>query len=67
MEHMASGGDFNGPYYTESQIRGRVQFFSWVNPGRRRKLMAVFRSIRWRQVGEEAMRRGPGGITESRV
>jgi len=47
-----------GPYYTPSQILGRIQFVAWVNPGRRRALMRVYRSIDWRAVEREAAARG---------
>ncbi|NQT17454.1 MAG: RNA-directed DNA polymerase [Planctomycetes bacterium] len=55
---LANGGDFDGPYYTESQIRGRVQFVCWVNPGRKRELMRHFHVVPWDKVGQEAVRRG---------
>ena len=55
---LANGGDFDGPYYTEGQIRGRVQFVCWVNPGRKRELMRHFRAIPWGKVGREAARCG---------
>ena len=55
---LADGHQFDGPYYPEGQIRGRVQFVCWVNPGRRRTLLRQFRSICWDRVSKEARRIG---------
>jgi len=55
---LAAGDQFDGPYYTEGQIWGRIQFVCWVNPGRRRTLVRQFRAIRWDKASEEAKRRG---------
>jgi len=55
---MASGGPFDGPYFTEGQIRGRIEFVCWVNPGRRRTLLRSFRAIAWDKVNSEAKNRG---------
>ena len=40
---LATGGEFHGPYFTDAQIWGRVQFVCWINPGRRRTLLRDFR------------------------
>lgn len=56
--NLAAGRDFNGPYFTEAQIRGRVQFVSWINPGRERGLMARCRAVDWKRVQQEAAKRG---------
>lgn len=40
---LANGEPFDGPYYTQAQIRGRMQFVCWVNPGRRRHLITKFK------------------------
>jgi len=55
---LAKDGEFHGPYYGESQIRGRVLFVAWINPGRRRSLLARLKSIPWEQVREVAEKRG---------
>jgi hypothetical protein len=55
---LARGEKFNGPYFTQAQIRGRVQFVCWVNPKRRFALRKKFRSIDWNGVDEEARKRG---------
>jgi hypothetical protein len=55
---LAVDGDFRGPYYTESQIWGRVQFVCWVNPGRRKTLLGKYRTVPWQKVNEEARHRG---------
>jgi hypothetical protein len=61
---LARGDTFAGPYYTRSQILGKVRFVCWVNPGRRRQLIRKFRSVRWslvrakaRELGLEATRK----------
>jgi hypothetical protein len=54
---IASGGAFDGPYFAEGQIRGRIEFVCWVNPGRRRTLLRSFRAIAWDKVSEEAKKR----------
>lgn len=51
---LANGEQFDGPYYTPGQIRGRVQFVCWVNPRRRHHLMKKFRSVSWRRATEAA-------------
>ena len=55
---LAEGGECAGPYYTPGQIRGRIQFVSWINPNRQRDLMKRYRSVPWKKVEEEALRRG---------
>jgi RNA-directed DNA polymerase len=55
---LAAGGEFQGPYYTRSQISGRVQFVCWINPGRRHTLLRKYRAVPWRKVNQEAQRRG---------
>jgi len=54
---LARNENFTGPYYTSSQILGRVRFVCWVNPGRRRELIKRFRSIRWPLVRKHAIER----------
>jgi hypothetical protein len=54
---LASGGPFDGPYFTNGQIRGRIEFVCWVNPGRRRMLLPAFRAIAWNKVRDEAAKR----------
>ena len=54
---LATGGDFEGPYYTEGQIWGRVQFVCWVNPGRRQGLLRKYRAVNWKAVADEARSR----------
>lgn len=55
---LGQDSEFHGPYYTPSQILGRVRFVCWVNPGRKRQLIAKYRSIRWKAVRRNARRRG---------
>lgn len=54
---LAGGGPFDGPYFTKGQIRGRVEFVCWVNPGRRRTLLRSFRAIAWNKASDEAKKR----------
>jgi RNA-directed DNA polymerase len=55
---LGRGAGFDGPYYTEAQITGRVLFICWVNPGRRRVLLPMLRGVDWRKVRKEAQRQG---------
>jgi len=55
---LAVDEQFDGPYYTEGQIWGRIQFVSWVNPGRQRALVRKFRAVPWNKVKEVAECRG---------
>jgi RNA-directed DNA polymerase len=57
-KRLAAGDEFDGPYFTEGQLRGRLHFVCWVNPGRRRLLLRQFNAIGWNKVREEAERRG---------
>lgn len=55
---LSKDGLFEGPFFTENQIRGQIQFVSWINPNRRFALVRKFRSIKWRKVHELALKRG---------
>jgi len=55
---LADDSSFDGPYFTQGQIRGRIEFVCWVNPGRRRTLLRSFRAIAWDKVSSEAKNRG---------
>jgi len=55
---LVRGNEFQGPYFTPTQILGRVRFVCWVNPGRRPKLMRKYRSIRWELVQARARELG---------
>lgn len=55
---LARGDTIDGPYFTPSQVLGRVRFVCWINPGRRRKLMRKYRSIRWELVRDRARQLG---------
>lgn len=57
LRRLADGDEFRGPYYTCAQMWGRVQFVAWVNPGRRKELERLFRSVPWKRVACEARRR----------
>ena len=54
---LATGGDFQGPYFTEAQIWGRVQFVCWINPGRRPTFLRKYRAVPWKKVNEVARKR----------
>lgn len=55
---LSRGEAPNGLYYTSTQIRGRIQFVIWLNPGRRRQLMARYNAIHWKAVAIGARRMG---------
>lgn len=55
---LTEGGEFVGPYLTESQMRGKVHFVTWVNPGRKKQLFAILKRIDWLKVCTEGAARG---------
>lgn len=55
---LATGGPFEGPYFTKSQILGRVCYVAWVNPNRRARLRRKLRSVDWKRADFEAKHRG---------
>jgi hypothetical protein len=55
---LAEGGEWVGTYHTPNQIRSRIEYIAWINPGRRRALMKRYRAILWNRVQEEALHRG---------
>jgi RNA-directed DNA polymerase len=59
-DHARLGRDepFDGPYYTQQQIRGRVLYVCRINPGRRRQLLAMLRTVDWAAARTEAYLRG---------
>ncbi|WZO98622.1 reverse transcriptase family protein [Isosphaeraceae bacterium EP7] len=46
--------NFEGPYFTPTQIFGRVQFVSTINRGRGYRLLRQYRSVDWSRVVEAA-------------
>jgi len=57
LQTLGEGGEFAGAYYTRGQMWGRVEFVSWVNPGRRRQLRNLFNSVPWKKAADEAKKR----------
>jgi RNA-directed DNA polymerase len=55
---LAAGERTEGLYYCEGQVRGRVEFVKWVNPGRGRQLLRKFQSVQWDLVRKKAMEFG---------
>jgi len=55
---LASGGPHAGPYFTENQLRGRVNFVSWINRGRRGHLRRRLGVIDWSRYELEGLKRG---------
>jgi len=55
---LACGGEFHGPFLSESQILGKIHFACWVNPNRRFSLWRRFRVIRWDRAFLNALERG---------
>lgn len=48
---------FDGPYYTYSQIAGRVRFACWVNPGRARTLIGKLSQLSKKKMTQHARER----------
>ncbi len=56
--HLGDGKwRFTGPYYTQDQLWGRVEYVCWVNPKRRGQLYGLLNKIKWDKVREEAAKR----------
>lgn len=55
---LATGQDFAGPFYTRSQIRGRIEFAIWVNRRHQRALLSRFHAVDWDAHGREGQHRG---------
>lgn len=51
---LATGEPFEGPFYTSNQIRGRIEFVAWINPGRGWQLRKRFRTISWNRHRQNA-------------
>lgn len=54
---LASDELFEGPFYTKNQIRGRVEFVAWINPGRGWHLRKKFHSISWKRHKQTGIQR----------
>jgi hypothetical protein len=65
--NLGRGRAFDGPYYTEDQIRGRVRFICWVNPRRRRAILPLLARVDWPTVRAEALKRGLEVVTKKLV
>jgi len=55
---LATGGSFSGPYYSQQQILGRIQYIVWINRNRRTNLLRQYRAVPWSKVTAEAAARG---------
>ncbi|QOV89473.1 reverse transcriptase family protein [Humisphaera borealis] len=55
---LSNDRHFDGPFYTESQVRGRVQFVGWINRDRKRQLLQRFREVNWTQAMAVGRSRG---------
>jgi len=64
---LGCGLPFDGPYYTQAQITGRVRFICWVNSGRRRALLPLLGRVDWQRVRAEAQKRGLEVVTKRLV
>jgi hypothetical protein len=58
VARLGRGETFEGPYSTEGQIKGRVQFICWVNPGRCRLLLPLLKTVNWKKARAEGQSRG---------
>ena len=57
--HLLSSGQMTGSsFLEENQLKGKVQFVSWVNPGRRGRLVGRLKSIDWNQFWHHANLQG---------
>jgi len=55
---VARGWVPEGPYYTQAQIFGRVQYVCWVNPFRKSTLLRKHKAVDWKRFEEQAMKLG---------
>ena len=55
VARLARGEEFIGPYLTMQQLRGKIEFVCWVNPGRRASLEARFKKINWTDAEKNAI------------
>ena len=55
-ERLSKGLPFSGVFRLRSQLLGKIQFIRWVNPVRKKRFAAKFKSIDWKKHGEEALR-----------
>lgn len=51
---LGDGGEFVGPFYSKSQLLGRVYHAGYLNPSRLSGLLRRFRKIDWERVEEVA-------------
>ncbi|MCR9117557.1 MAG: reverse transcriptase family protein [bacterium] len=58
LRNLANDDLFDGPFFTQQQVWGRIQFVRWVNPKRYPNLAAKFRTISWRNAYKFANQRG---------
>jgi RNA-directed DNA polymerase len=55
---LSRGELTTGPFLTQSQIWGRVQFICWVNPGRKRSLLPLMSKVDWKNHAGAALKQG---------
>jgi hypothetical protein len=55
---LGNGGEYTGPYYSQAELFGRLQFVCWVNKSRRSEIAAVWRVVDWKKIEAEAEKRG---------
>ena len=58
LASLAIGGEFEGDFYTRTQMWGRVSYVLFINPRRRRTLVPLWRRLDWRAIMEQAKARG---------
>lgn len=51
---LGQGGSFVGPYYSRSQLEGKLNFIRWINKKQAQSLAALFRSVNWMNVRQVA-------------
>jgi RNA-directed DNA polymerase len=55
---LSNGLPITGVFFLRSQILGKIHFIAWVNPSRKKRFMAMFKSIDWEKHTEQAQLRG---------
>lgn len=54
LRDFAAGAHYVGPYFLKDQLRSKMAFACWVNPGRRAQLRSQFDRMPWRVIEDRA-------------
>jgi len=55
---LAAGGPFDGPLLVESELFGKARYACYLNPGRKRSILAKLKEIKWDAVMNNALDQG---------